>query len=1448
MTHPRQLRMLCLTAVLFVAAPLTAAQSRLFEVYNGEWDTCKRINSSSACYRSREVYCSTVEGSKPAPWRYCLDRGMGKLATSEECDCVQDCVVSQWTAWTSCEAGEVYSTRERTIVAPALRGGKPCPALREKRRCEKNFATIETLNRRHTWRLGAWEECVPLQQNDRGCGNGLRSRAVDCVNLQEQVVNQTLCLEEEAYRRLLPPPSMDLCEIPCPCRTSVWGPWSECVANCSSSQPGGIRRRWRTVLAHPTLGERCGVLEEVQSCPLEPVVCPITAWEASGWLKCHCECSFDDEALCGVGTRSRYVYCIEHGTDGVSYMVNTDKCNSTQKPSSVESCEVPCSINCIVSDWYEWSVCREDTCEQTYSSRTRSVLVPQYGKGQPCPHTEEFRACPKLPCARYVLHEFSECYVQMNAQCGWGSQSRSVQCLSINETDASCVGVPRPTVIEQCYKPCPSDCVVTDWEEWSECSEPCDGVAGEQHRSRHILVEGSGNSSCVQGAVLYEERNCSVACSCSPVVYHIEKTDWGECQIAGARKSSEVGICKGVQNRTANCMKNGEMINATNCPIHFKPLKIQPCNTTCSKQCIFSQWLPHSDCTGSCGGGSATQINVRRLIQGNCSTMVDKNGLQFETVECFMPSCVLTYSWKEEEWSSCHVFPTPLSKLSQGPLIRDAQCGSGYRMKRVHCVDSTGQDAVEGNCHSQLRPVSVESCIVLCHSHCILTDWTDFSVCNSSNFMTRTRNIHPFIGSLDYLTNCPELESVLQIEIKNCPLHNFDNYILQILSFSEHCFLDASDTCGNGIQYKRRACVNRQIPSLQRNASSDEFCDQKKPPETTRPCHTRCDIDCQHSDWAAWSTCSATCGQGYKTRTRSIVNHPRERGRECGNLTETTICQKAACQYIERVYTPLSLCKVVNESLNCGDGQRVRNPLCLVNGIIQSDLSDCNDQLGPSKPRIRSCYVPCDGECVVSEWSAWSECPSGCTGNQCQIRTRKVLRAGTSRGECEDLIKARSCSTESPYSWQEHAWSNCTLSWMGRPEQEYCGNGIQRRIVECIVSSHNTSTYDARCERLPKPISSQACFIPCPIDCIVSPFSKWSECEHCTVILNSTRTRERKILVEPANGGQRCPHLNETDLCPELGCDEYFVERNQLDCASESSDICGVYQYLGLLCRKNRNYVNIEECVKAHRNNQTVHNAELLSRKFEICNVTCPLMEECVFSNWGSWSECLHMCDWPQSETRDEDLRFSFRSRSLLSSWERSRDSCHALQQEVRHCTPDKFNASLPSDQCIQFNWTISEWTVDNTRYTWCDSNSTRVADEACIKSLQPVSKRDGEGHGLCDCVPNGECGGIFDACSCVVGYERVGTDCFPIEGCSSDLHCPLSGFRCVGGMCECADGDECEVTTPAPTTSDGPTIDTTVTPNGTEDGTPQRDESSNLSTGEQNVIIRYDVTYTQYV
>ena len=54
-----------------------------------------------------------------------------------------------------------------------------------------------------------------------------------------------------------------------------------------------------------------------------------------------------------------------------------------------------------------------------------------------------------------------------------------------------------------------------------------------------------------------------------------------------------------------------------------------------------------------------------------------------------------------------------------------------------------------------------------------------------------------------------------------------------------------------------------------------------------------------YSEWGAWSECSATCGDGRHTRTRSCTNpSPSPGGKDCSQLgpdTETGECNSGGC-------------------------------------------------------------------------------------------------------------------------------------------------------------------------------------------------------------------------------------------------------------------------------------------------------------------------------------------------------------------------------------------------------------------------------------------------------------------------------------------------------------------------------------------------------------------------
>ncbi|XP_063719225.1 spondin-1-like isoform X3 [Symsagittifera roscoffensis] len=93
-----------------------------------QWGTQKRSRSSS----SNPVYCNVNSGLAEEQTTCVLQLGP---------ECAKDCVVGQWTEWSSCsggtcrggggERGEGRQTRQRSIYEQAQFGGKACPGDRD---------------------------------------------------------------------------------------------------------------------------------------------------------------------------------------------------------------------------------------------------------------------------------------------------------------------------------------------------------------------------------------------------------------------------------------------------------------------------------------------------------------------------------------------------------------------------------------------------------------------------------------------------------------------------------------------------------------------------------------------------------------------------------------------------------------------------------------------------------------------------------------------------------------------------------------------------------------------------------------------------------------------------------------------------------------------------------------------------------------------------------------------------------------------------------------------------------------------------------------------------------------------------------------------------------------------------------------------------------------------
>ncbi|XP_039960129.1 somatomedin-B and thrombospondin type-1 domain-containing protein isoform X2 [Bactrocera tryoni] len=54
-------------------------------------------------------------------------------------------------------------------------------------------------------------------------------------------------------------------------------------------------------------------------------------------------------------------------------------------------------------------------------------------------------------------------------------------------------------------------------------------------------------------------------------------------------------------------------------------------------------------------------------------------------------------------------------------------------------------------------------------------------------------------------------------------------------------------------------------------------------------------VDCQVSEWTAWSECDKSCGTGVMLRTRKIIRAPQNGGKHCPSLTQKKSCLGIRC-------------------------------------------------------------------------------------------------------------------------------------------------------------------------------------------------------------------------------------------------------------------------------------------------------------------------------------------------------------------------------------------------------------------------------------------------------------------------------------------------------------------------------------------------------------------------
>jgi len=233
-------------------------------------------------------------------------------------------------------------------------------------------------------------------------------------------------------------------------------------------------------------------------------------------------------------------------------------------------------------------------------------------------------------------------------------------------------------------------------------------------------------------------------------------------------------------------------------------------------------------------------------------------------------------------------------------------------------------------------------------------------------------------------------------------------------------------------------------------------------------------------------------------------------------------------------------CQICNSQnfANCGEGSDCK---------IQQ-VNNCNQQAGA----LERTYAQCKAQggfyddkekvcypkrdCVVGDWGIWESCSNKC-GKGTQIRYRTIVLPPVGEGKlCPTLVDQRDCEDTTECP------INCQVTNFGEWNEcnAKCGSGFKKRERKVI----QVPMFGGQiCPNLD---DYQTCESKeqCNDDCIVSSWSDWEACSNnCG---EGTQKRKRTVISPATNAGKSCPVLEETRACTDYSkCGTASVSNNK---------------------------------------------------------------------------------------------------------------------------------------------------------------------------------------------------------------------------------------------------------------------------------------------------------------
>ncbi|XP_018320780.1 A disintegrin and metalloproteinase with thrombospondin motifs 9-like [Agrilus planipennis] len=366
-----------------------------------------------------------------------------------------------------------------------------------------------------------------------------------------------------------------------------------------------------------------------------------------------------------------------------------------------------------------------------------------------------------------------------------------------------------------------------------------------------------------------------------------------------------------------------------------------------------------------------------------------------------------------------------------------------------------------------------------------------------------------------------------------------------------------SKTCGVGTRTRSAHCIDNQ-----RQAVDNSYCSY-----TEKHVSEFCNTDnCPYWTEGGWSSCSATCDKGYKTREYYCNVGGRVIAPEACDLSSrpnvTVACEERAC-------ARWTTGKWGGCSVTCDQGVQTRKVYCWMWGKVASE-KNCKGYLKPNGTRV--CVKdPCPeiGSFVdtinsnagrrstvnkihsyhasnnIGEYrwisGAWTQCSKTCGGGYmaravvcrdgrgdefesmcdrnekpkdevpcnmgpCPVKVQHRDKPLKNEDKCNPKTNPGGCDNNN-YEWKVGKWDRCS---------ETCGKGRRRRTVSCIALQQNVEVVDSFCGHTKKPKTIQNCErYNCEYAWIEGP---WSECSEMCGDGIKTRTVTCHRISSSSNG------------------------------------------------------------------------------------------------------------------------------------------------------------------------------------------------------------------------------------------------------------------------------------------------------------------------------------------